>query len=97
LAAFFMFQLLVKPLLYSMQGAELAIHSVVVPVSRAVPSNHGREDLVPVALDGNKAVPIIGKSGLITTLSSADGYIRIARDCEGVNQGEDVEVFLLRG
>jgi molybdopterin molybdotransferase len=94
LAAFFMFLLLVKPLLHSMQGIELVTRSRVVPISRAVPSNHGREDLIPVALKKNQAIPIIGKSGLITTLSGADGYIRIARDIEGINQGENVEVFL---
>ncbi len=34
------------------------------------------------------------KSGLITLLSEADGFIRIDRDCEGLMKGDEVSVFL---
>ena len=93
-AAYFMFHELVRPLIYSMLGEKPKERSVTVPLSRAVPSNHGREEFVPVSLRDGVAHPIAGKSGLITTLSCADGFIRIARDCEGLKQGETVDVTL---
>jgi len=95
-AAFFMFYLLVRPLIFSLMGAEAVEHKAIFPLSRAVPSNNGREDLVPVSIIDGLANPIIGKSGLITTLSQSDGFFRIDRDREGVSKGELVEVILLR-
>ena len=93
-AAYFIFHLLVRPLLCAMQGAELKNLSITAACAEAIPSNHGREECVPVRLEGKTAVPIMSKSGLITTLSGADGFIRIPRDAEGVSQGERVEVNL---
>ena len=94
-AAYFMFHLLARPLIASMLGAELNDRRVSVPIARAVPSNHGREEYVPVTLRDGKAQPIPSKSGLITTLARADGFIAIPRDKEGLRQGEFVEVTLL--
>jgi len=94
LAAFFMFMVLVRPLICSMLGTQVEEFRVSMPLARAAPSNHGREDLLPVALRDGAAYPIMGKSGLITTLSHADGYIRIPREREGMQQGEAVEVIL---
>lgn len=39
--------------------------------------------------------PIFGKSGLITTLTSAEGYLLIDYNKEGLNKGEVVEVFYI--
>ena len=94
-AAYFMFHLLARPLIASMLGAELNDRRVSVPIARAVPSNHGREEYVPVTLWDGEAQPIPSKSGLITTLARADGFIAIPRDKEGLRQGEFVEVTLL--
>ena len=93
-AAYFMFHMLARPLLYVMMGAETIEHSLKRPISRAVSSNHGREEFVPIVLEAGAARPVASKSGLITTLSCADGYIRIPRDCEGIRQGEIVDVIL---
>ncbi len=41
------------------------------------------------------AEPIYGKSGLITSLSSSDGYIIIEQNKEGIKKDEVVEVFYL--
>lgn len=94
-AAFFMFYNFVRPLMHSMQGSQLVDRSVSLPLSRAVPSNHGREEFVPVRMSDGKAEPVASKSGLITTLSCADGFIRIPRDVEGLKQGDIVQVTLL--
>lgn len=93
-AAYFIYTLFVRPLQLRMTDSKGEKIKVTANCAAAIPSNHGREECVPVSLDGDKAIPIIVKSGLITTLSGADGYIRIPRDTEGIAQGEAVEVYL---
>lgn len=41
-----------------------------------------------------KAIPIFGKSGLMTTLTRADGYVLIDMDDEGLAEGQEVLVTL---
>ena len=41
-----------------------------------------------------EAVPIFGKSGMITTLTKADGYLIMEENQEGLKAGESVEVHL---
>ena len=93
-AAYFMFLELAWPLLL----AESPKQQVAAVVTEGLPSNHGRTELVPVRLEacGEKlqAVPIRSKSGLISQLASADGYITIDRNCEGIAAGAEVEVTL---
>jgi molybdopterin molybdotransferase len=64
-----------------------------------LPSNHGREEYVSVRLlrEGNnyRAEPVYGKSGMISVLADADGFIRIDRDCEGIAAGTAVDVLML--
>lgn len=93
-AAFFIFYTLVRPILFSMQGARVTDQCVTLPVSRVVPSNHGREEIVPIMVRDGQAQPVASKSGLITTLASTDGFIRIPRELEGLKQGDLVEVTL---
>jgi molybdopterin molybdotransferase len=73
------------------------------PVIRAemtynYPSNSGREEFLPVELksiDGKLyANPVFGKSGLITLLTSANGYVHISRGSEGIDKGNEVEVIM---
>jgi len=93
-AAYFMAYLLVRPLLASMLGTHFDERKVSLPVARNVPSNHGREEYMPVVIREGKAQPIASKSGLITTLANTDGFLCIPRDKEGLRQGEVVEVTL---
>lgn len=41
------------------------------------------------------AEPIFGKSGLISTMAAANGYLVIDRNTEGLHRGETVPVYLL--
>ena len=93
-AAYFVFHLLVRPLLCAMQGLESEAAPLSTVCAAAVPSNNGREECVPVRMENGEAVPIMVKSGLITTLSAADGFIRIPRDAEGVSKGGRVAVYM---
>ncbi|MEG2929065.1 MAG: molybdopterin molybdotransferase MoeA [Oscillospiraceae bacterium] len=43
--------------------------------------------------DGYMAKPILGKSGLINTMTKADGYVEIEMNKEGLQNGETVQVY----
>lgn len=72
---------------------------VVARLSRNVASAQGREDYVRVKLsrteNGYSAAPVFGKSGLISTLTKADGVIRIDINTEGLDAGTLVDVYML--
>lgn len=93
-AAYFLYKLTVEPLLQGFMSYTPKACTAKLPLSRTVSSNNGREEYVAVSIVDCCARPIAGKSGLITTLSSADGYICIPRDCEGLPAGEMVDVVL---
>ena len=67
-------------------------------MSRNIESKNGRDDFIRVRLEKNGerlfAVPVFGKSGLISTLVDAHGLVRIGRNSEGVYQGQVVDVML---
>jgi len=71
---------------------------VPAQISCNVPGSPGRTVLLPVILsleEGSySAEPVFGKSGMITTLTRADGYIIIDLNKEGLNKGEPVLVYL---
>lgn len=91
------FYLLVQPLLKwgTYKNGEQTVWTVL---NRNLSSGPGREDYVRVKLfsDNNTTVasPVLGKSGLIHTLTEADGMIRIPLSKEGLCAGEKVEVIL---
>jgi len=104
-SAFFIFNIFVLRILDEMYGvAESEIERVYGRVKARIsfnyPSNHGREEFVPVRLvregESLMAEPVFGKSGLISMLSRSDGYIRISRGSEGIAKGQEVEVILFR-
>lgn len=94
-SAYFTFHLFVRPLVHSFQGTQVVDRKMTVPLSRRFTTNHGREEYVPVILKDGFAQPVASKSGLITTVSCADGYIRVPRDQNEVKEGELVEVTFL--
>ncbi len=61
-------------------------------------SDAGREEYIRVVLekrDGQLwAIPVLGKSGMISSLARADGYITIGLNQEGLYQGQKVTVTL---
>lgn len=67
-------------------------------LKRNIPSSGGREDYVRIRLekDGEHAyaIPIFGKSGLISTLVEADGLVRIDMNTEGLYEGDKIDVIL---
>jgi molybdopterin molybdotransferase len=67
-------------------------------LSRNCPSREGRTDFIRVRLhkkDGTiVAVPVPGKSGMISSMVRAHGFVRIESDCEGLYKGDQVTVHL---
>jgi molybdopterin molybdotransferase len=76
-----------RPLITAAVPARLAVN---------VPSEAGREDYLPVRLEGSPdgwiADPVFGKSNLIFTLVRADGLIRIPAETTGLAEGSRVDV-----
>jgi molybdopterin molybdotransferase len=73
-------------------------HKTKALMGRSMASASGRVDYIRVAIterDGTQiAEPVLGKSGLITTMVKADGIVIIPMAKEGIEAGEAVEVIL---
>lgn len=93
-AAYMICRALVQPVLLALQGRAAKERRATARLAAAVPSNHGREEFVFVRLQDGLATPLSSKSGLLTALAEADGYLRIPRDTEGLRQDAEVEAIL---
>ena len=89
-AAFYTFHLFAKPAILKRRGAIAVPRYVEAELSQKVPSNHGREEILGVALEDGKAVPLPAKSGVVSVLSRADGTITIAEPLRMYMGGKSV-------
>jgi molybdopterin molybdotransferase len=95
------FELLVTPFLKKLLGTKVKPphHIVEGRLIKAVSSVKGRVNFVRVKIsrenDEIGVLPIAMKgSGLVTTLTKADGFILVDEESEGFNEGDKVNVFL---
>lgn len=95
-ACWFVTEIIVKQLVNILLGKEEKEITQKLKIAENISSNHGREEFICVKTDGETAVPVYGKSGLMSILCEADGYIKIDRNCEGLKKDETVEVFPFR-
>lgn len=96
LAAYFVFRLIVCEYIKQIMNLseEKSIKNAVLSVN--IPSNHGREEYLCVKLNENgEAVPLHTKSGIISVLRQAEGFIKIPRDSEGIDRGTTVGIYRL--
>jgi molybdopterin molybdotransferase len=101
-SAIVVFYLFVRPLLRKLAGNTPGPGMQVIRTvtTQQIPSTIGREDYVRVAVTmgdkdaPNTAMPVYGKSGLLSPLIRADGLLVIGRDVEGLDKGEQAEVML---
>lgn len=97
-AAFFVSQLFLRPLLARMMGRRTAVREIPAVLTEAISANDGRAQYLGVFLEEREgtvyAVPVRTKSGLITSLAGSDGFFCIGRDCEGIPAGRTVSVRL---
>jgi putative molybdopterin biosynthesis protein len=95
------FEELVAPALDLMQGVRREVRAVVsATTTRKIASKLGMEELVRVRLgkvgDNLVANPLPRGAGTVTSITQADGIIRIGADLEGVRPDQQVAVELLR-
>ena len=96
------FDRFVRPLLYRLQGIDPPKReSLKVRVSRDIPSKPGIEEFLRVNIGrvgkGYVATPLARAAGSITTLTRAEGIIRIPALSEGISVNEESEAELLVG
>lgn len=95
------FDLFIRPVMEKLMGInqnKLFFKTVTAKMAMGIASAAGREDHIRVSLeekDGELfAFPVLGKSGLITTLVKADGIVVIPHTKLGLDRGEEVLVKL---
>jgi molybdopterin molybdotransferase len=100
-SAMIIFDLFVRPLISWLQGGQYNYNSakeIEAELTCNMVSDSGREDNIRVFVyEKDKkfyAEPILGKSGLISTMVRASGLIKIGLNIEGVEKGSKVMVRL---
>ena len=93
-ACYFMAEMLVKTHISALFGTDHQTRTTSAILSEHISSNHGREEIVCVRLADRSAIPLYAKSGVISLLTSAHGYILIPRESEGLKKGTEVPICL---
>ena len=102
-SALIAFEVLIMPLLCSWLGQEVPRRKRVRAImARRVPTTPGIRHFLRVTLIRRRDVLIatplaLTGSGLLSSITKADGLVVIPEDLEGVEEGDEVEVELLRG
>lgn len=98
LSALVVFRLVGVPLVRLVGGctAPPPEPTVRARLSRPLASAAGRLDVVQVRLVEGVASPLFGPSALLSTLTSADGYLVVPEEATGLDAGADVAVTLYR-
>lgn len=95
------FEQFAGPLLLKMQQlSEIQMPEVMVSPARKIASKLGQEEFLRVkigSVDGKLVSSQLPRgSGSVTTLTEADGIIRIPQNIEGVSQDQEIKALLLR-
>lgn len=93
-SAYVILHTLGRPLLSAMSGSSRPEMRVSAVLAENIPSQKGRGEFVRVRIEGGRAVPCFGKSGLLNTFVESDGLVQVPADREGFEAGETVEVIL---
>lgn len=94
LAAYFVFRLIVREYIFAIMNIPEKKSEKSGILALNIPSNHGREEYICIKFnDKNEVIPVHTKSGIISVLSEAQGFIKIERNTEGLFKGESVEIY----
>jgi molybdopterin molybdotransferase len=98
LSALVVFRLVGTPVVWRLAGcaAPPPEPSAMASLTRAVPSEAGRRDVVQVRLNGSRAEPLFGASALLSVLTRADGYLVVPEPATGLDAGAQVSITLYR-
>ena len=92
-SALMVFYILVAPVINP-----VAWHRLPARLTANIASQPGRDDFIPVKLQENEGVrqarPVLGKSGLMSILAQADGFVHIAYEKQGLEAGAIVDVTI---
>jgi molybdopterin molybdotransferase len=77
-----------------MSGSPREERKISVVLAENIPSQKGREEFIRVRIEGGRAFPCFGKSGLLNTFAGSDGLVRVPAEREGFEAGETVDVIL---
>lgn len=94
------FEQFARPLIFALQGlTPPEVRTIPVRPSRDIPSKLGTEEFIRVNIgrvgDRLIATPLPRSAGSVTTLTRAEGIIRIPPLSEGVTQDEEIQAELL--
>lgn len=100
-SAMIIFHLFGKAVVDHLQGiGRRHLKLTFAKATKNIPSAPGRTDYIRVRLfeENNEwyAEPVLGKSGLISTLVKSEGMIEISSESEGVHRGDKVPVTLFQ-
>ncbi len=96
------FEQIIRPLVFWLSGRHPGEPQTVKAIlTRKVPSKLGMEEFLRVSLgrvgDRFVATPLPRGAGMMTSLTRAQGLVRIPADLEGVREDREIGVQLLRG
>lgn len=98
------FDFFVRPAIHQLSGRtnepRLPVPYVMANLARNINSAPGRRDVVRVKITKEDniwiAVPVLGKSGSISTLARSDGYFLINEDSQGITENSVIKVYLFQ-
>ncbi len=97
------FETFVRPYLQKLSGRKIKIpyRSIKARLKRKIFSELGRRDFVRVKVNSSngsyEAEPLRSSgSGIVSSLVRAQGFVIVPENTEGLEQGQEVEVFLFR-
>lgn len=100
-SAMMVFDNVVRKIIYTLKGEVIHLgerKKIDALLESNVFSDPGREEYIRVSLINKDnqlwAIPELGKSGMISSLARADGYITVNLNSEGLYQGQKVTVTL---
>ena len=86
----------ILPLMLRMIGARKTYPGryIKLPLAEDVHGRTGPDEFVPARIDGGGIRPLAAKSGYVSALSDADGFIRLRPDTETLRRGESAEIWI---
>jgi molybdopterin molybdotransferase len=98
LSALVVFRLVGVPVMWRLAGCDAPPPepSVMASLTRAVPSEAGRRDVVQVQFNDGRAEPLFGASALLSVLTRADGYLVVPEPATGLDAGAQVSITMYR-
>ena len=95
-SALMIFNVFVAQALTKLSGINKEFENKIVKgkMTRRIHSPVGRMQYQLVKVDGENVHPIFKDSGAIFSLSTADGYVKVPKSVEILDEGKNVEVYL---